>query len=282
MHPTCFVSYSWDSEAHKEWVRVLAVRLQSAGAHTHLDQWDVRPGADLTKYMETSVRESDFVLLICTATFANKANSGLGGVGYEKSIVTGEIFTRVAADTKFVPLLRAGDQQSALPSYLRNKAFIDFRKDTEFEGSLITLLRHVHASPAIERPILGSRPDFSILAATSQNNVTLPAQPSDQSTLDPVDEACILCERCGVSPGSYSSCIGATAHSFKTFNTLLSKIYCTKCGRIPNNSYSSCIGTNAHQFKLFAKPTEEVYCKRCGQRPGAYSSCIGATAHDFE
>jgi SEFIR domain len=30
-HPTAFISYSWDDEAHKEWVRHLATQLRADG-----------------------------------------------------------------------------------------------------------------------------------------------------------------------------------------------------------------------------------------------------------
>lgn len=160
VNPTCFISYSWDSESHKTWVRSLATRLQVAGVVTYLDQWDVRPGTDLTRYMETSIRESDFVLLICTPLFGEKANSGHGGVGYEKMIVTGEVFGHLGPESKFVPLLRAGDQRTALPSYLRSRVFIDFRRDDDFEKNLQELLRHLHSAPELERPYLGAKPGF--------------------------------------------------------------------------------------------------------------------------
>ncbi len=170
MNPTCFISYSWDSEPHRIWVRSLAERLQSSGVKTYLDQWDVQPGADLTRYMEASIRESEFVLLICTPSFAEKANAGLGGVGYEKLIVTGEIFGRVSPETKFVPLLRAGDGRTALPSYLRSKVFIDFRRDHDFARGFELLLRHLHRAPESQRPPLGPKPPFT----------TPPSQPSQQ------------------------------------------------------------------------------------------------------
>jgi hypothetical protein len=44
------------------------------------------PGADLSQFMESRIRESRFVLLVCTPVFASKANSGVGGVGYEKQM----------------------------------------------------------------------------------------------------------------------------------------------------------------------------------------------------
>ena len=67
---TCFISYSWDNEEHKEWVRRLATELSQKGVFVYLDQWDVHPGMDLTGYMEKGIHESDFVLLVCTPNFA--------------------------------------------------------------------------------------------------------------------------------------------------------------------------------------------------------------------
>ena len=125
--PKCFISYSWDNDEHKDWVRCLATELQRNGVETRLDQWDTHPGMDVTNYMETCIRESDFVLLVCTPIFAQKANVGLGGVGYEKGIVTGEIFADAASPKKFVPLLRKGNPRDSLPSYLKSRVYIDFK-----------------------------------------------------------------------------------------------------------------------------------------------------------
>jgi hypothetical protein len=174
-NPKCFISYSWESPQHKDWVRNLAECLQRNGVITLFDQWDVRPGVYLTEYMETSIRESDYVLLVCTPIFAQKANGGIGGVGYEKNIVTGEIFTRTAPSTKFVPILRFGDESTSLPSYLKSKVFIDFRNDSKFDESLQILLRHLHDIPEFTRPPLGT-PSLTVNPSTSRNIV----QPNGQ------------------------------------------------------------------------------------------------------
>ena len=158
--PSCFISYSWESQDHKTWVRQLASDLQNNGVHVLLDQWDLSPGTDLTKYMETSIRESHFVLLICTPSFAEKANEVKGGVGYEKSIVTGEIFSNAEDETKFVPILKKGSVIESLPSYLKSRLFIDFRENELYESSLLQILRHFYASPEHERPPLGEKPNL--------------------------------------------------------------------------------------------------------------------------
>ncbi|HKU51755.1 MAG TPA: hypothetical protein VJQ25_04755, partial [Nitrospira sp.] len=125
-------------------------------------------GVDLTSYMEASIRDSDVVLLICTPRFAEKANLGHGGVGYEKSIVTGEIFSGVDKPTKFVPVLREGDVFNAIPSYLKSRVFVDFRSDRHRDKGLEELLRNIHRIPRHSRPSLGEKPVFDRALAPSK------------------------------------------------------------------------------------------------------------------
>lgn len=228
--PHVFISYSWDSEEHKVWVRKLAEKLQLNGAKVFLDQWDTYPGIDLPKYMETSVRDADFVLLICTPLFAKKANDTYGGVGYEKIIVTGEIFEGSASPKKFVPLIRVGQPKESLPSYLKSKLYIDFRKDSDFETSSEQALRHLHGAPLHSPPPIGPTPSFD----------TIPIPTAGKSST-------VYCGQCGNIPGSYSSCVGGLAHNFLSS---AGTVYCSRCGKAPG-SYSSCIGGSTHDFKAF-------------------------------
>ena len=62
-NPKVFISYSWDSESHRAWVRALGARLRSDGVDVTLDQWHVGPGDQLPEFMERAIRENDFVLL---------------------------------------------------------------------------------------------------------------------------------------------------------------------------------------------------------------------------
>ena len=38
-----FISYAWESEEHREWVKALADRLLSDGIDAVLDQYDLHP-----------------------------------------------------------------------------------------------------------------------------------------------------------------------------------------------------------------------------------------------
>lgn len=75
-----FISYAWESEEHREWVKALANRLLSDGIDAVLDQYDLEPGDRLPQFMEQSVRSSDYVLIVCTPTYKQKADERIGGV----------------------------------------------------------------------------------------------------------------------------------------------------------------------------------------------------------
>jgi hypothetical protein len=149
--PKVFVSYSWDDDSHKAWVLNIATRLRHSGIDVTLDQWHVVPGDELPAFMEASVRESEYVLIVCTPKYKAKADRRVGGVGYEGSVITAEL----AAGTsrrKFVPLLRRDAWTQAAPSWLLGALYIDVRDSNEasgFEELLKTIWKRRVAPPAI-------------------------------------------------------------------------------------------------------------------------------------
>ena len=58
--PTAFISYSWESDAHRQWVHRFASDLRAAGVTVLFDQWAVRLGDDVTQFMERSVSTADW------------------------------------------------------------------------------------------------------------------------------------------------------------------------------------------------------------------------------
>jgi hypothetical protein len=53
--------------------------------------------------MEQAVANSDFVIVVCTPNYAERANKRQGGVGYESIIVTAELAERMLTN-KFIPV----------------------------------------------------------------------------------------------------------------------------------------------------------------------------------
>lgn len=103
--PRVFISYSHDSAEHKEWVLDFATTLRNRGVDAVLDQWDLKPGDDLPHFMETQLEVADYVLMVCTEKYVEKANTGEGGVGYEKMIMTSSLLKKIDS-SKVIPIIR--------------------------------------------------------------------------------------------------------------------------------------------------------------------------------
>jgi hypothetical protein len=134
--PSAFISYSWDSDDHKLWVRQLAEQLRKQGVNVILDQWHLKVGGNRTHFMENSIQTSDFVVIVCTPIYAQKSNSRSGGVGYEAMIITSQLANNILQD-KFIPVLRSGDwTDSAVPIWLGDKIGVDLRGDHTSRGNM--------------------------------------------------------------------------------------------------------------------------------------------------
>ena len=55
MVPRAFVSYSWDSDAHRRWVRDFATRLRRDGVDAALDQWSLPRQLTQDEHAESSL-----------------------------------------------------------------------------------------------------------------------------------------------------------------------------------------------------------------------------------
>ncbi len=155
--PRVFLSYSHDSEAHRAWVRLLAERLLEGGVEVTLDQWDLRPGGDVVRFMDLGIRDADRVLMVCTANYVAKAEERKGGAGYEGMVVTGHV-ARATDTIKFVPIVRDHAGESLVPGFLGQRLWLDFRVDGLFEERLEELLRELHGAPRYPKPLLGRNP----------------------------------------------------------------------------------------------------------------------------
>lgn len=137
-----FISYAWEDEDHIAWVRQLAARLLQNGIEATLDQYDLELGDRLPQFMEQSVSESDYVLVICTPIYKQKADRRSGGVGYEGHIISEELLLK-GNERKFIPVIRKGTHENAMPTYLSGKLAVDLstpeKNARNFEDILATL-----------------------------------------------------------------------------------------------------------------------------------------------
>lgn len=162
--PKVFISYSWTSPEHADWVLGLAERLRRDGSvETILDRWHLKPGQDKYKFMEQTVTDPTIqkVLMICDRRYAEKADNRQGGVGDETQIISSEIYSSVD-QKKFVPVIaeRDADGQPYKPAYIKSRLHIDLSDPLTFEQGYEDLLRDIHDKPVHTPPPLGPMPSF--------------------------------------------------------------------------------------------------------------------------
>jgi hypothetical protein len=150
-----------------------------------LDEWELQKGADVTLFMESGIKGADRVLLVCTPTYASKANAGKGGVGYERMVVTGELAAHLDT-SKFVCVLRSGESTTSIPTLAATRMWVDFREDTRYVSSLEDLLRDLLQAPRNPKPPLGKNPFEGALGSSP---VVLTGTPRRPAELAPPAEA---------------------------------------------------------------------------------------------
>lgn len=153
---TAFISYSWDSDEHKVWVRDLAVRLRTSGIEVTLDQWHLVPGDELPQFMEAAVRSCDFVLVVCTPRYKDRSDKRTGGVGYEGDIMTAEVMS-LRNQRKFIPILRSGTWTAAAASWLVGKYYVNLSSNPYSEAQFEDLLTTLHGTRP-QAPPVGTAP----------------------------------------------------------------------------------------------------------------------------
>jgi hypothetical protein len=162
--PKVFISYSHDNSLHKAWVLKLASDLRANGVDVILDRWDLVPGQDVSLFMQRGISEADRAIMVCSSIYVGKAEGSVGGVGFERLIVTAEVIRSI--DTiKFIPILRESGGSKKIPSFLGPRLYIDFDLDDDYESKLDELTRVIHGAPAAIKPPLGPNP-FSAIPTT--------------------------------------------------------------------------------------------------------------------
>lgn len=155
--PMVFISYSHDSEEHKDWVLQLATRLRSNGVDLILDRWNTRLGSDLASFMEHGLSKSQRVICICSGNYISKANGGQGGAGYEKQIMTAELLSDQNT-TWIIPLIKNNPNERKTPTFLGSRKYISFEEKHLYESKYEELLRDILDEPVLPIPPIGENP----------------------------------------------------------------------------------------------------------------------------
>lgn len=155
--PKVFISYSWSSDEHTQWVGELATRLRGDGVDVVFDKWDLKHGQDINKFMEQMVNDPEIcrVLIVSDPIYVEKADQRVRGVGKETLIISQQVYKQVN-QTKFVPIVWEHDSQGLppLPTYLESRRCIDFTDDpsSAYDELLRNIYDRLPGKPPLGKP----------------------------------------------------------------------------------------------------------------------------------
>lgn len=193
--PRAFISYSWSSPAHEQWVLDLGTRLRESGVDVILDKWDLREGADKYAFMERMVTDKSIrkVIVICDRLYAAKADGREGGVGTETQIISQEIYSQVDPtdqEQKFVAIITEKDEggKPYIPTFIKSRIYIDMSDASVYDQGFEKLLRWIFDRPMHEKPLIGKPPAFLTeaekpsLGTTSRHRMVMDALRQGKNT----------------------------------------------------------------------------------------------------
>ncbi|KTD48363.1 SEFIR domain protein [Legionella rubrilucens] len=157
--PRVFISYSHESSSHIEEVRNIAdILIQEYGIDVIGDFYeeDNPTGGLLTIFMQ-GCRQADRIIAILSPTYKTKANEGKGGVGYESSIITDDLYKNILSDKVIPVLINEGHSfEESCPDFLMTtrKAIIKQPNITTTE-LVEEIARVIHQQPKKPKPPLG-------------------------------------------------------------------------------------------------------------------------------
>jgi hypothetical protein len=121
--PTAFISYSHDSPSHERRVLELAQALRDNGIDVELDQFHNEEIIDWPEWCEEQIRETDFVLCVCTEKYRNRIENNVSpergkGAYWEGSLVRHEMYDQKGSG-RFLPVLLDDEPETSIPRVLQ-------------------------------------------------------------------------------------------------------------------------------------------------------------------
>lgn len=146
-----FISYSWDSKEHQNWVLSIADLINKKGGNAIVDRTHLKYGGHIKTFMLKSILQADIVLMILTPDYKRKADSLDGGAGYEYNIINDGLFKIITKNDKYIPIIRMGNLEESVTAFLQGFNCVDLRDGKEYDQNLKELLSQILDTP-LKRP----------------------------------------------------------------------------------------------------------------------------------
>jgi hypothetical protein len=155
-----FISYAHESETLSDQVLNYSNYLRSQGIDAEIDQYEESPPEGWPKWMMRQVQEADFVLIVCTELFFNRANDFSGnddglGVKWETSLILQQLYSMNTNNSKFIPVIFDKANTKHIPLPLQPYTYY-LVSDSNSKKQLTDRLKGISTS---KRPPLGTIPE---------------------------------------------------------------------------------------------------------------------------
>ncbi|WP_292994095.1 SEFIR domain-containing protein [Nitrosomonas sp.] len=155
-----FISYSHDSDEHREWVLGLSERLRQDGIVTILDRYveNGSPPKGWPLWMLDSLDEAPHVLCVCTETYYRRFRGfevpGKGkGVDWEGTMITQALYNARSVSSKFIAVLCKSDDEPYIPEPLRPRAHYVLSSEGNYQALYDALLNQGGVKPGNVGPL---------------------------------------------------------------------------------------------------------------------------------
>jgi TIR domain len=152
-----FISYSHESDAHRDRVRGLADSLRGDGVDCFIDQYlEASPPEGWPLWTEKQIEKADFVVLVCTATYHRRVMKeeprGIGsGATWEANLIYQTLYESQTSNTKFLPVVYTADDLEYVPTPLRASDHYVLDRD----GGYHKLYTRITGQPRVAVPDVG-------------------------------------------------------------------------------------------------------------------------------
>ncbi|MEP6872575.1 MAG: CHAT domain-containing protein [Anaerolineaceae bacterium] len=152
--PRVYISYSWDSVAHKQRVLELSNALRGDGIETHLDQYEVGPPS-WKQWQRQQIDAGDFVLMVCTEEYRRWLENEPGRGAHTDGELIRE---RLAADPDHGWLVSLGfgiyrENRAAIPAFVGDADYYNVAHHDGYQRLLARLLgQPLVVAPPVSRP----------------------------------------------------------------------------------------------------------------------------------
>lgn len=139
-----FISYAHESNLLSDMVLNFSNNLRREGIDSEIDQYEESPPEGWPKWMMRQIQNSDFVLVVCSKLFYERANDFSGtstgsGVKWETNLILQQLYNLNTNNTKFIPVYFEESDNISIPLPLQPYTYYHL-KDEQQKQKLINRL----------------------------------------------------------------------------------------------------------------------------------------------